>query len=340
MTDAHNTSLKQPQSVPVLRGDALTVTNGANMGDPLSFADEVQPDDIYTLAADATRERLSLMPMGQGRFIVAEGSEVGQRGNRVFLDSALTFMAPDGATTEVLVLVEVDGAGSVAEIYALPLAAMTPKGDVTLVGIDRENAQKKLAQVACVSFTRGTMITVASGAQVPIEDLSVGDMVLTRDAGAQAIRWIGQSTVRATGALAPIVITAGTLHNAGDLVVSPDHRLFIYQRQDHLGAGRSELLVKARHLENGDTVYRAQGGYVDYFQLLFDDHQIIYAEGIAAESLLADTRTQPALPAEIGARLSSQVTGHSDAHLSEFEVTETLLDRPDAAEVLRRSSSG
>ena len=85
--------------------------------------------------------------------------------------------------------------------------------------------------------------------------------------------------------------------------MSPDHRLFIYQRSDELGAGRSELLIKARHLVNGDTIHAQPGGFVDYFQLLFDRHQIIFAEGIAAETLLADHRTHAALPPELAEKL-------------------------------------
>ena len=72
-------------------------------------------------------------------------------------------------------------------------------------------------------------------------------------------------------------------HNENDLLVSPDHRLFIYQRSDALGAGRHEVLVRARHLVNGDSVLRDSGGFVDYFQILFDAHQIIYAEALRLE---------------------------------------------------------
>jgi hypothetical protein len=50
-----------------------------------------------------------------------------------------------------------------------------------------------------VRFARGTNITLASGAQIPIEDLKVGDRVLTRDAGPQQIRWIGNTTLRPSG---------------------------------------------------------------------------------------------------------------------------------------------
>jgi hypothetical protein len=93
-----------------------------------------------------------------------------------------------------------------------------------------------------------------------------------------------------------VVITAGALFNTRDMVLSPDHRLFIYQREDHLVLGRSEVLVKVRHLINSTTVYQQHGRFLDYFQILFDDHQIIDAEGIAAETLLVGARTRAACP--------------------------------------------
>src|SRR5690606_7679071 len=99
-----------------------------------------------------------------------------------------------------------------------------------------------------------TRITLATGIQRPIEELRVGDQILTRDNGPREIRWIGHQTVRATGSSAPILIRAGVLNNSGDLIVSPNHRLFIWQRQDALRAGRSELMVRAGQLVNGASV--------------------------------------------------------------------------------------
>ena len=131
------------------------------------------------------------------------------------------------------------------------------------------------------------------------------------------------------------MITKGALHNENDLLVSPDHRLFVYQREDKLGAGRSEVLLKVRHLVNGSTVYQRDGGFVDYFQLLFDDHQIIYAEGIAAESLLIDPRTRAAVPDQ--ARTSGDSHGHRPYW--DYEVQEKLLANPDAVDLLRKASS-
>lgn len=332
------TAAKPAQSIRVYQAMDFTVVNGANLGDAISFADELDLDDFYELRRNARPYRLSLISGTASAFTVAAESDLGRKGARVYLDSCLTLMSANGTTTEMLVLVEVDDNGDVAEVYALPLAAIAPRTGYALVGIDRNIARQKYAEVACVSFTKGTQITMASGAQVPVEQLKVGDRVLTRDDGAQEVRWIGQSTVRAVGEFAPIRIRAGALNNENDLRVSADHRLFIYQRSDALGAGRAEVLVRARHLINGDSVVVEEGGFVDYFQLLFDEHQIIYAEGIAAETLLVDTRTRQALPEDINAALSKTLPGHKARPHFEYEVGENLLKDLDAAELLRRAS--
>jgi len=325
-------------SVPVYLAVDFSVTNGANLGDPISFASELDLDDVYDLRAAAQQHRLALSPDADGSFAVAKDTHLGTPGNLVHLDCCLTMMSGTGKTTELLVLVEVDANAHVEQVFVLPLAQIHPKTGYALVGIDRDAARQKFAEVACVSFSRGTQITTASGAQVPIEDLRVGDEVLTRDAGVQKIRWIGQSTVRAVGEFAPIRIRAGALNNTNDLVLSPEHRLFIYQRSDALGAGRAEVLVRARHLVNGDTVVQEDGGFIDYFQLLFDEHQIIYAEGIAAETLLVDPRTRAALPQDVDDTLAPGLQNHGNRPHQEFEVSEKLLKHPDAASLLKRAS--
>ncbi len=327
------------QSVPIYVAGQIRATDGANMGDTISFANELILDDVYELDFAAEPARLSLIARQDNSFSIGEDTSIGQAGAVIHLDCVLTFMSPDGSISDALLLVEVDEDGNIAEIYLMPFSALYSKMEYRLVGIDREAAHTKFAQVACVSFTRGTHVTLASGAQRPVEDLIVGDRILTRDDGVQTLRWIGTTTTRAVGEFAPIRIAADALNNSADLLVSPDHRLFIYQRTDELGAGRSELLVKARHLVNGDTVTIAEGGFVDYFQLLFDSHQIIYAEGIAAESMLIDSRTRPVLPAELSNSLGAHVPGHSDLPHAGLDVQEGLLKRPDAADLLKKASS-
>ncbi|MEM6727764.1 MAG: Hint domain-containing protein [Pseudomonadota bacterium] len=328
-------ALRATQALPVYRAEEFFVLSGVNSGEVLSFASDLVLDDIYELEKTARPSKL-IVANDVNHLRIAKNSKVGTPGGKVVIDSTITLMSPDGATIEGLILVEVEG-DEAAEIYLLPLAHLARRTEYTLVGIDTSDARRRFAEAACVAFTRGTRITMASGAQVAIEDLTVGDKVLTRDDGAQEIRWIGQNTRRAVGDFAPVLVTRGTLNNENDLIVSPDHRLFIYQRDDAIGAGRSEVLVKVRHLINGTTVRRLEGGFVDYFQLLFDSHQIIYAEGIAAESLLIDPRTRAALPDEVDRALAKALPGHEDRlHLS-YEVSETLLSA-DAVEMLRRAS--
>lgn len=326
------------QSIPAYPAEQFQVEIGANMGDSLSVLDELMLDDIYQLTPGTKPRRLALASGVDGNVYVAQGTELGTVGAQLHLDCALTLMPHSGDNIEALVMVEVDQDGLIAAIYLLPLAPMQAQHSYTLVRAEQDSARRKLAQMACVSFTRGTRITMATGAQKPIEDLKPGDRVLTRDEGVQELRWIGQTTSRAVGRMAPVLIRAGVLNNAADLVVSPDHRLMVYQRHDELGAGSPELLVRARDLVNGSDVVVQDGGFVDYFQLLFDRHHIVYAEGIAAESLFLDSMTQPALPDEILARISPTLeTGQRrDAH--GIEVQKSLLDRPDAVNLLKRAS--
>ena len=335
-----NTNLSM-QTLPVYRAGHFVVTNGVAEGDEISFADELILDDIYQLKDNTERSHITVTISTESDdtiLAVAPGSGVGVVNNRIYLDSCLTLIAPDSTTFEVLILVEVED-GDVVDIYMLPLAEMFSDTDYRLVGVDRNTAVKKFGEMACVSFARGTHITMATGKQVRIEELNIGDKVLTRDDGPQKIRWIGCATLRAVGDFAPVVITKGTLHNTNDLVVSPEHRIFVYQRQDKLGAGRSEVLVRVRHLINGETVYQQNGGFIDYFQLLFDEHQIIYAEGIAAESLLIDPRTRRAVPDTVRKQVDFDGKGHARRNHLNYEVQEQLVSDPAAASILKNASS-
>ncbi|WP_050930503.1 Hint domain-containing protein [Aestuariivita boseongensis] len=327
------------QSVQVYPAACFRVSAGANLGDGISWHEELELNDYYMLEPGALRGRLSLQADVDGGFHVAEDTGLGHPGARLHLDCALTFMSPDGQTQDAVVIVELDETDSIAGLYLLSLSELQPRVEYALVGVNPDGARACFARVACVYFTRGTHITLSTGEQRLIEDLQVGDRVLTRDDGAQEIRWIGASTVRAQGDMAPVVIEAGALNNAHDLVVSPDHRLFVYQRQDRIGAGQAELMVKARHLVNGDTVRIASGGFVEYFQILFDRHHIIYAEGIAAESMLVDPRTRPSLPPELLEKLTEVMPGHARSGHHGIDVQQALLDRPDAIDILRRAST-
>ena len=134
-----------------------------------------------------------------------------------------------------------------------------------------------------ICFTAGTRITTARGMR-PIEELEVGDLVVTRDHGLQPVRWIGQRTVPALGAMVPVRFEAGVLGNDRPLVVSPQHRMLIRGGEANMLFGRSEVLASAKHLVNGGSVAELPGGTVTYVHVLFDDHEILYAEDAPSES--------------------------------------------------------
>jgi len=169
------------QTVAVFESRHFTVIDGVAEGEGISFADDLLMDDVYRLDIKAERQPLTLQTIDKtGAFQVAPGSAMGFDGHQVVLDSCATFMAPDGKTYEALILVEVVS-GGVEAIYLLPLATLIPNVEYRLVGVDRHTATARFAEVACVSFSRGTHITLASGQQMPIENMKVGDRVLTRE---------------------------------------------------------------------------------------------------------------------------------------------------------------
>ena len=317
----------RPITVEVYKGAQVIACDGVTTGEQISFADELVMDDVFQIEANTTLQSLSLLVDHDGL------RRADDTGHVVHIDSCLTLMAHDGGTHEALVLVEVAD-DTVAEIFLLPLGELQSQAEYRLVGIARHTATRRFAEAASGSFARGTHITMADGKMRRIETLRNGDLVLTRDAGKQPIKCIGQATLRATGSFAPVVITKGTLHNENDLVVRPDHRLFIYQREDQFGAGRSEVLIKARHLIDHTSVLRRRGGYIDYFQLIFDEHHIIYAEGIAAESHLIDPSTRPALPEGVTS------PNHTHRLHLDYEVKDHLIPMSKAATLLRKASSG
>lgn len=155
-----------------------------------------------------------------------------------------------------------------------------------------------------VCFLAGTLIDTTHGLR-PIEDLAVGMQVLTLKQGAQAIRWIGRSTVCGLGRLAPICIKAGALGNLRDLYVSPNHRILLQSSMAALSFGEDAVLVPAKALLNGDTVVQVPMPRADYLHLMLDTHDLVFSEGIATESLFAGHMTLRILGADAMAELNA-----------------------------------
>lgn len=329
------TPLPAPHGAEVFAGADFVVVSGANQGDTLDMAADAVAGDVYQLRRGAVATTLLLVrpaaggtaPEGPAPTHVAAGSEVGAAGDTVRLHQRMTLMAPDGDASEILILeLAARGEGAAPAVLVLPLSPIQPRVDYTLLRIEDDPEPVRLSDIICISFGAGTLISLSDGRQVPIESLSPGDRILTRDHGPQPLRWLGRATLRGIGSFAPVVITSGTLGNDGDLVVSQHHRLFIYQRRRSALTQTPELLVQARDLVDDEKVLLRPGGFVDYYSLAFDRHEIVYAHGIPCESLMITEATVARLPESLAAELKARFPHLSQAQHYGQETSKRLLD--------------
>lgn len=129
-----------------------------------------------------------------------------------------------------------------------------------------------------------------------VEFLRVGDLVVTRDNGLQPVRMVWTRTVTeaeiaADPSLAPIVLRSraiGPMMPQRDLSVAPAHRLLIpgWRLEDE--ADNEACLVQARDISDlNDSIFvdRASGE-VTYYNIVFDEHQVLSANGLPVESFL------------------------------------------------------
>ncbi|KPD13272.1 Hint domain-containing protein [Phaeobacter sp. 11ANDIMAR09] len=163
--------------------------------------------------------------------------------------------------------------------------------DGTVTGtLTFENIEEVIEEtVAC--FTPGAMILTPQG-EVAVEEIEVGDQVMTLDHGAQTVRWIGTRQLQAADLAArpafnPVQIAAGALGEGlpkQDLLVSPQHRMLLSSAHAEMLFGEPEVLAAAVNLVNERSVRRAYPQAVTYIHLMFDCHEIIRANGAWTES--------------------------------------------------------
>jgi hypothetical protein len=132
-------------------------------------------------------------------------------------------------------------------------------------------------------FARGTLILTEHGER-PVEDLGIGDRVMTLSGEAKRIKWIGRRAydprfVGLNRSILPVCIRRGALGGGlprRDLFVSPEHALFI-----------DGMLVPAKALVNGVSIVQEwRGDTIAYYHVELAEHDVIYAEGAAAESYI------------------------------------------------------
>ena len=136
-------------------------------------------------------------------------------------------------------------------------------------------------------FLKGTKILTADGER-KIEDLTIGDLLPTMFGGLRPVQWIGRYPRKKSDPSKPWVKDASPVRIArsalapnvprADLYVTSSHSLLI-----------DGVLVPAEMLINGTTITRYEASETDeleYFHIKLESHDVVYAEGVPAETLL------------------------------------------------------
>ena len=138
-------------------------------------------------------------------------------------------------------------------------------------------------------FFPGTLISTTRG-KARVEDLEIGDNLLTADGETRPVRWIGRQTVSTFFAdkekVHPIRISASSLGAdlpERDLLVSPDHAILV-----------DGVLVQASALINGRTITQETDvpTVFTWYHIETEDHSLILAEGTPAETFIDNVARQ------------------------------------------------
>jgi len=186
--------------------------------------------------------------------------------------------------------------GSIAElVFHIPVTSLGAYGtngnsgnwDYFEVGIDAT-----AFDVVC--FAGGTRLETPQGLRA-VEEIAVGDLLVTADQAPQRVVWIGSRRVSevemaAVRKLRPVRISAGALGDGvpqRDLLVSRQHRMVVSSKIANRMFGTASVMVPAIKLVEMPGIFEdAACTSVEYFHVLLDNHAVIFAEGAPTESLL------------------------------------------------------
>lgn len=153
-------------------------------------------------------------------------------------------------------------------------------------------------------FVRGTLIETENGL-IPAEELRSGANVLTSDGSFKTLRIPMSRKLRAMEVarnpnLTPVRIMAGALGNGlpkRDLLVSRQHRMLVSSKISERMFGQSNVLISAIRLTELPGIFvESDQSDVEYFHLLFDNHEVIFAEGTPTESFYPGPEALKSMP--------------------------------------------
>ena len=136
-------------------------------------------------------------------------------------------------------------------------------------------------------FLKGTTLRTADGDK-KIEDLAVGDLLLTIFGGISPIQWIGRYRFKRSDPTKPWVKDVVPIRVARSALGPDIPRTDLYVTQHH-ALLIDGLLVAAGNLINGTTITRYDASELDeleFFHIKLELHDVIYAEGALCETLV------------------------------------------------------
>jgi autotransporter passenger strand-loop-strand repeat protein len=150
---------------------------------------------------------------------------------------------------------------------------------------DAQNEGTLITAEGTPCYCRGTLILTDRG-EAAVEDLRIGDRLVTRSGIARPLRWIGRRSYSGRFAagnrdVLPVLIRRDALADGvprRDLMVSPLHAMYL-----------DGVLIPAASLVNGRSIVQIESvDKVEYFHLELDTHDVILAEGAASETFVDD----------------------------------------------------
>lgn len=270
----------------------------ASNTDPANFLTVTIDDDDTTLDGDTNTNETPDDPTQIATITDATGAFVDS--DACYVEWTATYTGANGHVIEVW-RIELDNNTRVfamSEIPAVGVTYSTTVKDSSVTGLDPAS----LPQLPC--FTVGTRIETRFGPQY-IETLTPGDLVKTAGGGLQPVKWIGRRKLtscelQAHPHLRPVRITAGAMGNGlpvCDLLVSRQHRMLISSPIAKRMFGTDDVLIAAIKLTELPGIYLDQDvREIEYIHLLFDSHEIIFAEGSPSESLYTGVEAMKSVP--------------------------------------------
>jgi hypothetical protein len=314
-------------TMAVLVGSGFYLASALGVGGTAAQGTVLSASDLGKVVSIRTNANLvssnSIMHIGDGLIVDTDndglfGDETAatQTDNDRFVNSTVTYA--DGSTSNVtlelvslsdgtqVILLADNGANAVNAVSSSITSITLGTFDTTFDNrYDQDNFNNIITNnVVC--FCDNTLIQTPGGERL-IAELAAGDEVVAAESGVQKIVWIGRRALTTAELVAsphfkPVRIPAGALGlntPRTDLFVSPQHRMLLVSKTAKRMFGETEIFVPAIKLVGTNGIEQASSvGPVTYAHILFDTHQIVFANGAPAESLYLGRQALQALSDE------------------------------------------